>query len=323
MTRLRLRAIVGVFAVATAAALAACGGGSSSSVTTHSAGPSQQGSSRVDGLVTVHNFTYRSFDGSRVPALLAVPRGVAIRGCLIWQYGLGSTKEESANVWQGAAGLGLATFSIDLRDHGQRASSPEVLVRAVQNPYTIAAIVRGTVGDLKRGIDYLEAQPYCHNNVSYAGISLGGIIGTILAATDHRVRAAVIMSTPATFRSLLRSGIILSQLEHKPAQLAAALKVIAPLDPDRYIGQIPAGRLMILSGRQDPIVPLASAIALQTAARNPKTVIDYAGGHDPTNGPAAPSNEQAIGSFLLTHIVEPSYGISAAGNGTYSQMAIN
>ena len=322
MNRMLLRAIFGVIAVASAVALAGCGGGGSSSVTTHSTGPHQLQTTRVDGLVTVHSFSYRSFDGSRVPALLAVPRGLTTRACLIWQYGLGSNKEQSASVWQGAAGLGLATFSIDFRDHGQRGSL-QVLARATQNPYSIAEIVRGSVGDLRRGIDYLEAQPYCHKTIAYAGISLGGVIGTILTATDPRIKAAVIMSTPSTWRSLVPSGIILSQLEHKPAQLAAALKVLAPLDPDRYIGRIPAGRLLILSGRQDSVVPLASALALQAAARNPKTVIDYTGGHDPTSGTAAASNEQAIGSFLLTHIVEPSYGVSAAGLGTYSQMAVN
>jgi cephalosporin-C deacetylase-like acetyl esterase len=274
-----------------------------------------------DGLVDVHTVTYESsFDGSRVTALVATPRAFASRGCVIWQYGLGSKKEDSSRAWQGLASLGLATVSIDLRYHGARASSPTELEQVIRNPNTIAELVRGTVADLRSAIDYLENQSYCRRNIAYAGVSLGGVIGTILAATDNRVKAAAIIATPGTFRASVTTpdDPLLPGIAHDPVRLRAALRILSPLDPARFIGRVSPRPVLILSGLEDKTVVISNARVLQAAAGQPKTIVDYNGGHDPGSGPAAASNAQAIGSFLLRHVVEPTYGISGNANGTFT-----
>jgi pimeloyl-ACP methyl ester carboxylesterase len=258
---------------------------------------------RRERLVNVQEIAYASRDGSRVPALLAIPQGIPPRGCLIWEDGLGSRKEDSAFVWQGAAQIGLATFSIDLRDHGERAVASTPLSRVVREPAALAALVRGTVSDLERGVDYLETRPECAHNIGYAGLSLGGIIGTVFAAMDKRVRVAVLMSTPPTWRALVTStDEILPGVVRSPTRLRAALRILAPLDPDAWIGQIAPRPLLLLSGRSDTIVPPHAARALQAAARRPKTVVTYDGGHIPFVGPDATSNEDAIAAFLLSRL---------------------
>ena len=317
MTRKWLACLIGIVV---AASLSACGG---SATSTPAPTTVSGGSSRLDGLVDVHSIHYRSFDGSIVPALIAIPRASTIRGCLIWQFGLGSRKEDSSVVWQGAAQLGLATFSIDLRDHGARARSPDQLINALQSPSQISEVITGTVGDLRRGIDYLEAQPYCRHNVAYAGVSLGGIIGTLLAASDQRVRALIIASTPATLATAVSSNIILTGIKHEPQLLGSALRSLSVLDPRRFIGGIAPRPVLILSGLHDAVVPPASARALQAAARHTRTIINYDGGHDPLSGPAAVANAQAISSFLLSKVVEPTYGITGQANGTYWQPVVS
>ena len=304
---------------AAALVLAACGGQSSGNrgVTSAARPAADRG---ADGLVAIQTITYRSsFDASNVTALVATPRGGSSRGCVIWQYGLGSTKQDSSRVWQSLALLGLTTVSIDLRDHGARATSPTQLQQVIRDPSSIARMIRGTVADLHSAIDYLEKQPYCWRNVAYAGVSLGGIIGTLLAATDHRVKAAVIMSTPATFRDVLTTpgDPLAPGLADQPAKLAAALRILAPLDPARYIGQISPRPVMILGGLQDRTVTAPDWGALEAAAREPKTILNYRGGHDPTSGPAAAANGQAIASFLLRYVVEPTYGFPAHAGGTF------
>jgi pimeloyl-ACP methyl ester carboxylesterase len=280
----------------------------------------QQVPARFENLVSVHRVVYPSERGTRVPALVAIPRADTVRGCLIWEYGLGSRKEDSAIVWPGAAQLGLATFSIDLRNHGERETTP--LPRVMEDPSAIAEMVRGSVQDLRSGLDYLEAQPYCRGNIAFGGVSLGGIIGTLLAAGDDRVRAVVLASTPAIWSSLLTTtNPVLPEIRHEPKREQAALRILSPLDPDRFVGLIAPRPVMILSGREDPIVPHASARALQLAAREPKTIINYTGGHDPSTGSEAPRNDDAIASFLLRNLVEPTYGISAGPTGTYWQPA--
>ncbi len=313
----RIACLVSILLVAV---VSGCGS-SSSSTSAPTSVPG--GSSRIDGLVEVHSVRYKSFDGSVVPALIAIPRASTIRGCLIWQFGLGSRKEDSAAVWQGAAQLGLATFSIDLRDHGARASSPNELANALQNPSQIREIITGTVGDLRQGIDYLEAQPYCRHNIAYAGVSLGGIVGTLLAASDSRVRALVLASTPATMATAVTSNIILTSVRKQPRRLDSAVRSLSVLDPRRFIGRIAPRPVLILSGLHDPVVPQTSARALQAAAHHTKTIINYDGGHDPLSGPAAGANAEAISSFLLSKVVEPTYGVTGEASGTYWQPVVS
>jgi cephalosporin-C deacetylase-like acetyl esterase len=277
---------------------------------------------RLDGLVDVHTVTYRSsFDGSAVSALVARPRAASSRGCLIWENGLGSKKEDSAEAAQGFATLGLTTFSIDLRHHGARASNPADLEQAMSESKRIAELIRGTVGDLHSAVGYLQKQPYCRRNVAYAGISLGGIIGTILTATDDRVKAAVLMSTPGTFRAAMTRGTqpILHGIARDAARLAAAVRTLSPLDPARFAGRISPRPVLILSGLADKSLVISDIHRLQAAARKPKTIVEYRGGHDPLAGPAAASNAEAVASFLLRYIVEPTFGVSGNANGTFAQ----
>lgn len=317
MARMVFRGRVAPLVVAAllAALLAAgCGAGKANHPVVNAAHPI--------GLVNVSTITYRSsYDGSRVTGLVATPRGVASRGCVIWQFGLGSTKQDSSAAWQGFASLGLTTFSIDFRLHGSRATSPTEYEDAEHSPQTLANLIRGTVGDLHSAVSYLEKQPYCDHNVAYGGVSLGGIIGTILAATDKRVKAVELISTLGTFQAQLATPNqpVLPGIEHHPAQLAAALRILSPLDPARYIAKISPRPVLILSGRDDTTVLLSNARLLQAAARRPKTIIDYNGGHNPAVGPGASGNAQAVASFLLRHIVEPTFGISGSANGTFKQ----
>ncbi len=55
-----------------------------------------------------------------------------------------------------------------------------------------------SVVDLRRGIDYLESRPDIDmNRVAIFGGSLGGWIGSILAAVEPRIKTAI-LSVPAT-----------------------------------------------------------------------------------------------------------------------------
>ena len=177
--------------------------------------------------------------------------------------GFRSTKEESNYAWQPLAALGLTTFSIDFRFHRPGARKRTTTGEVHEQPAKFRAMMRGTVGDLRSAIDYLEKQPYCAKNIAYVGVSLGGAVGTIVAARDQRVRAAVLVVTPGTW----------SGLPTVPAGVSA-------FDPDRYVGKIAPRPVLIMSGLTDTTVPIANARRLQAAARRPKTVVNFDSGHD-------------------------------------------
>jgi uncharacterized protein len=317
VSRVRLRSLLTALVAVAALTVAGCGGGSHTKTTRTTV--THHPDVRIDGRVAVHPVALRAADGSRIPGLIAVPRSGSVRGCLIWQFGAGSRKEDASRVWRGIAQIGLATFSMDLRGHGARQSKSQPVAAALQSPSAVANIISGSVSDLHRVVDYLDSQPFCRHNIAYAGVSLAGVIGTKFAAEDRRIRTVVLMSTPATLRAAIGTGAILSKMRKQPAKVRAALQILAPFDPLRYVGQIAPRSLLIVSGRQDPVIPFWSAKQLQAAAGRGHSVLDYDGGHDPLAGSAGPQTAGAIASFVLRHVVEPTFGVYATGDGTYWQ----
>jgi hypothetical protein len=302
---------------------AACGGTQPAASSSVPAKPASAEGARPDSLASIHRVTYRSSSGSRVSALLATPKAVSTRGCLVLEDGSASPAKGSGRLGQTAAELGLATFSLASdREGGHATISP---ARTLREPAQIAARVNKALDELRGGVHYLDAQAYCRQNVAAVGVGIDGVVTTLLAATDPHVRAAVVVATPASWQSLLASAPSRHRAGGTGAQTraaagsAAAAQILSPLDPDRWIGRISPRPVMVVSARDDPSVPLASGLALQRAARNPNTAVTDDGGQDPTRGGATEANDQAIGSFLLRNVVEPTYEVSANPNGTYLQ----
>jgi pimeloyl-ACP methyl ester carboxylesterase len=261
----------------------------------------------AQGPILVRHITYTTFDGERVPALFSIPRAVPPRGCVIWENGFRVMKEATAQFWPGAARLGLAIFAIDLRNQGQRSKGPGGLAREAHNPALAAGVIRGTVKDLQTAVDYLWSQPVCRRNIGYVGSSLGGIIGSIFAAQDQRVRAVVLMSVPPSLEALTTTDPFLAGVRGDPAELTKATRLLSPLNPDRWIGRISPRPLLLLFGTHDPIVPPRLSRLTAAAAGQPKKVVYYDGGHVPYVGAPAAGNLEKMGLFFLKHLVEPTY----------------
>ena len=260
---------------------------------------------RRHGDVDVRRLTYAAHDGTRVPALLAVPRHAPSRGCLIYQGGIGTEKEQASAVWPGAAALGLTTFTIDPRYTGARANKAEPLERVVRNPDRIVSLLHGSVIDLRRGLDYLGRRRECRHNFGYLGSSLGAALGAMLAGDDRRVRAAVLTSIGATWREILLStNVLLPGIDDHPRRLNAAVRKLEPFDPGRWVGKIAPRPVMLVNGRNDPAVPPVAAMDLAAAANEPKTVIYHSGGHDPVAGPQGAEVADRIGNFLFDELAD-------------------
>jgi cephalosporin-C deacetylase-like acetyl esterase len=308
--QLSVRGMLPAAAVGLAMLLGGCGGGSTQSVPKHpfaydARRPllAQVVQTARDGPVDVRSLSYVTFDGTRVPALFAIPSRHQVLGCLIFQPGVGAPKETAAPLWPGAAKLGLAVFTIDPRYTGARAgivTESQVL----SNPDLVAGFFRDDVIDLRRGLDYLESQPMCRHNVGYLGVSEGGILGTLLSGTDSRIRAAVVASVGATFRArLFYSPYILPGIVRNAQQFHAALHELSPLDPARWIDKISPRPVMIIDGLNDPAIPIIDALDLAAAAHQPKVLLLHRGGHNPFAGPQASQVDRQIAAFLTAHLV--------------------
>ena len=63
-------------------------------------------------------------------------------------------------------------------------------------------------------------------------------------------------------------------------RLDQAVKTMAPLDPQYWIGRAKGRAVFMANGRLDERTPFAAALALQRAAKQPKQIVNYNGGHD-------------------------------------------
>lgn len=243
------------------------------------------------GPLRVEQLTYASVDGQRVPALFAVPTATPPLGCLMYQGGLGATKESFPELRSGLAHLHLATFSIDPREGGAR-GSVAAMTAAIKQPETLRALVLNTVADLRMGLDYLDRRPECHDNIAYMGTSFGAAVGALFAAQDPRIKATVLTSVGPTYKAaMLTLSEAAKTTPDVPVQvpgaatdaalLARAVRILSPIDPARWIGRIAPRPLMLLNGRHDPLVAPIDALEVAAAAGDPKTVVYFYGGHDP------------------------------------------
>ncbi len=269
----------------------------------------QRSKRETEGSLRVDQMEYTSVDGERVPALFAVPTEPAPLGCLIFLPGFGQPKEALPEVREGMAKLRLATFTIDPRNVGARGGDEQAL-EAVKTAEGVRAMLLDTVADLRVGLDWLERRPECKSNIAVLGTSYGGTVATHLAAQDKRIKAAVVTSVGATYKQ----SILMQPLAAKavpdlptyvvganddPAVLDQAVKVLSPYDLERWIGKIAPRPVMLINGRFDPIVTPGDALQLAAAARSPKTVLYFNGGHDPfAKGPDSDKVSRTATKFL-------------------------
>lgn len=226
---------------------------------------------------------YTTFDGDRVPAAFTAPRAGGSYRCVIFQGGLASTREHQVYLAGQLTGRGYAVLSIDPRFSGERATRDVDPMTAAQDPELLARLIRQTVIDLRRALDYLESQPECEDGgVDYIGVSLGAILGSALAGADERVRSAALIAAGGDWRKLiLGTDEFLTGLERRPREFAAGLERLAPLDPSRWVKRISPRPVLIVNGRADHTVARSAAKALQEAAAEPKEVFWFPGGHNP------------------------------------------
>jgi pimeloyl-ACP methyl ester carboxylesterase len=216
---------------------------------------------------------------------------------------------------EGAAKLGLATFTIEPRNTGERGGSTK-LREVMRSPTAIASMLTGSEMDLERGVDYLETRHECQHNIGFLGTSFGARIGVLLAGQDGRIRAVALTSLGATYKEAILANnqaarsvpgvpkVLLPDVDREPARLDEAVRILSPYDPVKWVPKIAPRPLMLVNGRFDPITPPADALDLASAAQEPKTVVYFNGGHNPfAAGPDQRLVDEQIARFFCAYLI--------------------
>lgn len=265
-------------AVALAVAVAGCGGGGGDNTTTTSAGPplfsydpSAALGYRDAGVVPntnpqVHDVSFTSPRGGRVPGYLTVPPGKGPFPAVIFLHGSGGSRRNfvsEASWLSGRNVVGLTMDSPFVRPRPTLTGMPGI--RQERNLEAQAVV------DARRAVDVLASLPYVDKDrIGLLGFSAGAKTAAVAAGVDPRFKATVIVSggappvesfvdtAPAKFRSQIRS-------------------LLASIDPYRYVGKA-RGKLLIQIGRADEEVTQGDLDRMVKAAGDAE-VKRYDAGH--------------------------------------------
>ena len=222
---------------------------------------------------TQRQFTIDAGRGEAVPAILRLPDARGLAPAVLLLHGFTSHKERMANSLGAAlVRLGVASLAIDLPSHGARESAGTDFSR--QNPLTLVSLWRRALREAEHSIAFLrEHDSVDAGRIGVAGYSLGAYLGLFMAAGNDAVRVL----------ALAAGGDI-------PQGMPMESLVRSAADPRKAVRKLSGRPLLMVNGLGDRTIRPAQATALFEAAREPKELRWYDGGHWP---PAAVIHETA------------------------------
>lgn len=231
--------------------------------------------------VVEERIEFDSPKGGRVAGLLLRPIGVEKPPVVLFLHGLGGKKEDSRLMAPLLGSRGYAVFGLDAALHGER-KVPEEDIMSPRGRVMYDGFIQ-TVVDYRRAMDYLESRDDVDaSRIGLIGASMGAIMGSIVAAVDKRVDAALLVVGGGDWLGIVQTSTHPAAERLRKALDGAQLQeVIERIDPVNYVGHISPRPVWMVNGKQDQIIPARCAEALHNAAEEPKRVIWYDGGHIP------------------------------------------
>ncbi|MDD2201536.1 MAG: hypothetical protein PHQ21_04260 [Firmicutes bacterium] len=192
--------------------------------------------------------------------------------CIIGLHGVFSPSEEQ--FWMMAdflAKRGIAGIAPSLPQHHRRAKGKQLVSGqrfVVGSPETIRDNLRQAVVDQRRAVDWLSTRPEIDPAaISIAGISLGGIVGSLTYKVEPRLRNGVFvvagsgvdgivensdLSVIAIFRQAARVKLL------DPQKFVDALQIVDPINvPDLYPRPV-----LMMNATEDVIIASTEALRL-------------------------------------------------------------
>lgn len=264
----------------------------------------QQRPFEKDGQAEVHDITFASPKGGRVPAFLVVPSTrpkEKSAGIVFGHWGLGNRTEFLAEAKRYAK-AGVVSIVIDYPW-----TRPAPWRRPVFTPQTTSEQDRDiyiqAVIDLRRAFDLLLSRPDVDpHRLAYVGHSYGAQWGAILTAVDRRMRTTVLMagapSTASIYRDSNDPGIAELRQQIGSAALAAHLKIVGVLDAITYIKYSSPISVLFQFARYERNFDRQAMQRYYEAAGKPKEVKWYSTGHELNDVAAQKDRAQWIANQL-------------------------
>jgi len=189
------------------------------------------------GEVLVHDISYASPKGGRVPAYLVVPRGNGPFAAVVWGhwYMAGSAFMNRKEFLDEAIALAPAGV-ISLLPDGPIARPGHKEDNSDLSEQQIADRVQAIV-DMRRGADLLLARPDVDSSrLAYVGHSYNAEVGAFLSGIDRRFKAFVLMAGTTSDEITLKSKEVQEYRQKVgPEKFDAFMSKYSWLDQGKYI----------------------------------------------------------------------------------------
>jgi len=132
-------------------------------------------------------------------------------------------------------------------------------------------LIRQSVIDVRRAIDFLQTQPEVDiNKLGLMGTSLGGIIGALATEADGRIKATALLVSAGNLPKILdtswysrvrkfRDGIIKRYNIDRDDIVEWSRPYLEPIDPITHAKRIDPARVLMINGNLDSIIHLSAA----------------------------------------------------------------
>lgn len=223
---------------------------------------------RREGAVTVQDVTYDG-GGRTVSAYLVLPKGGGPFAGVLFAHWLadekGSDRTEFLEEAIGLAGRGV----VSLLPQGEFPwkDAPTGL------EHDRKAVVDQTIA-LRRGLDVLNSLDTVDpDRIGYVGHDYGAMYGALIAGTDRRAKAFVLMAPDATWSDWFLKYWLKSE------RVDPYKQGFKSLDPVGYLAKAGPAKVFLQFSDSDRYVPGYVADELEAAAPEPKKAESYGGGH--------------------------------------------
>ncbi|MBN2291821.1 MAG: prolyl oligopeptidase family serine peptidase, partial [Pirellulales bacterium] len=221
-----------------------------------------------------------------IPADYYLPNGIepgaAPRPAVVCLHILNGNFELVNMLCSALAGRGIPAVMFKLPYYGER-ELPGGRRELLNSPKLFLESLHQGAADVRRTVDLLASRPEVDaNKIGLAGISLGGLLGATTAAHEPRLNRTALILAGGDLAAIIATADeareIREFMKKLPAEKQAEMKkVIGSIDPISHAKGLRErarqGRVLMVNGTDDRVVPKACAEKLATALGMPERVV--------------------------------------------------
>jgi len=233
------------------------------------------------GDVSVHDISYASPKGGRVPAFLVVPDGKGPFAAILWGhwYWPNSAMRNRKEFLDEAVALAQSGV-ISLLPDGPIARPGHVDNNAPLNEDQITDLIQAIV-DMRRGADLLLARSHVDTaRLAYVGHSYNASVGGFLSGIDKRFKAFVMMAGGLSDASDLQTEELKQyRLKVGPEKFDAFTAKYSWLDPGKFVSHAAPATVFLQYAAQEKFLTPARAQKYAVIVSDPKQLKVYDAPH--------------------------------------------